>query len=78
MDLAAASSGPVRQVEVLLLLGVVELQAKVVMSKVHARGFSRTRSGTRSCWSQASRAALVVRLSLAWESLLALFWGGCQ
>lgn len=77
MDLAAASSGAVRQVEV-LVLGVVELQAKVAMSKMHERGFSRTRSGTLSCWSQASRTALVVRFSLAWESLLALFWGGCQ
>lgn len=76
MAFAAASSGTVRQVEV--LLEFVELQAKVAMSKVHDRGFSRTRSGTLSCWSQASRTALVVRLSLAWESLLALFWGGCQ
>lgn len=76
MAFAAASSGAVRQVEV--LLEFVELQAKVAMSKAHERGFSRTRSGTLSCWSQASRTALVMKLSLAWESLLALFWGGCQ
>ena len=76
MAFAAASSGAVRQVEV--LVEVVELQASVAMSKVHERGFSRTRSGTLSCRSQASRMALVVRLSLAWENLLALFWGGCQ
>lgn len=47
MDLAAASSASVRQVEV-LELGVVELQARVEMSKVQARGFSRTRSDTPS------------------------------
>ena len=58
-----------RQVE---LLVVVELQARVAMSKVHDNGFSRTRSATPSFRSQASRTAFVVRLSLAWDSLLAL------
>lgn len=75
MVLAAVSSGAVRQVEV--SLEVVELQARVEMSKVHVRGFWRTRSGTLSSRSQASRTAFVVRLSLDWESLLALFWGRC-
>ena len=75
MALAAASSGSVRQVEV---LEVVELQARMAMSKVQERGFSRTRSDTPSWRSQASRMAFVVRLSLAWDSLLALFWCGCQ
>lgn len=70
MDLAAASSGAVRQVELLVL----DLQARVVMSKVHDSGFSRMRSATPSFESQASRMAFVVRLSLAWESLLALFY----
>ena len=75
MILAAASSGGVRQVEV--LLEVVELQARAAMSKVHDRGVSRTRSATLSLRSQASRMAFVVRLSLAWDSLLALLWCGC-
>lgn len=75
MALAAASSGAVRQVEV---LEVVELQARVAMSKVHERGFPRTRSDTPSFRSQASRTAFVVRLSLAWDSLLALSWCGYQ
>ena len=75
MALAAASSGSVRQVDV---SEDVELQARVEMSKRHERGFSRTRSDTPSCASQASRTAFVVRLSLAWESLLALFWCRCQ
>jgi hypothetical protein len=44
----------------------------VEMSKVQERGFSRTRSGTASLRSQASSTARVVRLSFAWESLLAL------
>jgi len=70
MDLAAASSGAVRQVEV---LKIVELQDRVAMSKVHERGFSRTRSVTPSLESQASRMAVVMRLSLGWDSLLALF-----
>lgn len=75
MALAAASSGSVRQVDV---SEDVELQARVEMSKRHERGFSRTRSDTPSFRSQASRTAFVVRLSLAWESLLALFWCRCQ
>ena len=75
MDLAAASSGSVRQVE---LLVVVELQARVAMSKAHERGVSRTRSVTPSLESQASRTAFVMRLSLGWDSLLALFWCKCQ
>jgi hypothetical protein len=62
MDLAAASSASVRQVELLVL---VELQARVAMSKVHDRGFSRTLSATPSFISQASSTAFVVRLSLA-------------
>jgi hypothetical protein len=62
MDLAAASSGSVRQFEVLEAL---ESHARVAMSNVHDRGFSRTRSDTPSFRSQASRTALVVRLSLA-------------
>jgi len=62
MDLAAASSASVRQVELLIL---VELQARVVMSKAHDRGFSRTLSATPSFKSQASSTAFVVRLSLA-------------
>ena len=70
MDLAATSSGSVRQVEV---LEIVELQARVAMSKVHERGFSRTRSEMPLWRSQASRTAFVVRSSLAWDSLLALF-----
>lgn len=74
MDLAAASSGAVRQVEV---LEVVELQARVEMSKAHERGFSRTRSDTPSWRSQASRTAFVVRLSLDCDSLLALSWWRC-
>ena len=69
--MAAVSSSWVRQAEALVL---VELQARVAMSKVHANGFSRTRSATPSFKSQASRMAFVVRLSLAWDSLLALFW----
>jgi hypothetical protein len=72
MAFAAASSGAVRQVEVLEAV-VVELQARVEMSKVHERGFSRTRSDTPSLESQASRTAVVMRLSLVWGSLLALF-----
>ena len=74
MDLKEESSEGVRQVEVSV---EVELQARVVMSKVQESGFSRTRSATPSCRSQASRMALVVRLSLAWESLLALDCEDC-
>jgi hypothetical protein len=71
--LVAASSVGVRQVDVLAL---VELQARVAMSKVQDRGFSRTRSDTPSCESQALRTAFVVRFSFAWESLLELVWEG--
>jgi hypothetical protein len=72
MALAATSSGPVRQVEV--SEEVEESHARVEMSKVQERGFSRTRSETPSCRSQALRTAAVVRLSLDWESLLRLVW----
>lgn len=75
MDLNAVSSAGVRQIEVSVVVG---LQASVVMSKVQERGFSRTRSATPSFRSQASRMAFVVRLSLAWESLLALGCACCQ
>jgi hypothetical protein len=76
MAFAAASSGAVRQVEV-FVEEVEDLQARVEMSKVQERGFSRTRSETPSCRSQALRTADVVRLSLDWESLLELVWGRC-